>query len=842
MNFIGEHLLPGQIGHFFIILSFFASLLATIFFIMASVKKDPLIKELWLKYARGLFFVQVIGVVAVFAIVFYICSNHLYEYMYAYKHASKELESKYLLACIWEGQEGSFLLWAICHSVLGSLIILKRKTAMVADWEPYLLTVISLAQFFLLLMILGIYVFDVRIGNSLFTLTRNEIAAPIFSQPNYLSFIKDGMGLNILLRNYWMVIHPPVLFLGFASTIIPFGFAYGGILTKRFGDWVKPALPWTLMSACILGVGIMMGGKWAYESLSFGGYWAWDPVENASLVPWLILIAGLHTMLIYRATGHSLRATYLFAFLSFCFVLYSTFLTRTGVLGDTSVHSFTEAGKAINIMIGMFVLIFTVPALLMFFVNYKKIPTIQKEENTNSREFWMFIGSLVFFLSAIFISAKTSVPVINFAFGTKIAPPEDVEFSYNKVAALIAIIIGLLTAITQYLKYKTTGKAYLFKKIVWPTLIAAVITVIIAIIYPITYYKQGAGFLGAIYVALFAAIYSLIANAMYIWTVLKGKALSGGASIAHAGFALMLIGMLISSGNKEVISSSLVNGINFAAGTDPMTKQKDDPKENLTLVRDVPTRMGPYEVTYQKDSAGHESGRKFYQLNFERKDKNNLVKEHFIVKPDVYLMKDNNMSSNPDTKSYFTKDIYTYISFALNDQKEIDTAQFKIVDLHEGDTAFYSNGYMILNKVEKNPNNSRYQYDESKLALMADITVVSKDKVKYAAMPLIEVDSLGIIHKDDTLYAQNLYLSFAGVSDNHNIKLGIKESDKLIDFVTVKTYVFPYINLVWLGLIVMALGLIVSMVQRGKFSNTQTAVTLILLTISLVYMFLFANA
>lgn len=842
MNFIGEHLLPGQIGHFFIILSFFASLLATIFFIMASVKKDPLIKELWLKYARGLFFVQVIGVVAVFAIVFYICSNHLYEYMYAYKHASKELESKYLLACIWEGQEGSFLLWAICHSVLGSLIILKRKTAMVADWEPYLLTVISLAQFFLLLMILGIYVLDVRIGNSLFTLTRNEIAAPIFSQPNYLSFIKDGMGLNILLRNYWMVIHPPVLFLGFASTIIPFGFAYGGILTKRFGDWVKPALPWTLMSACILGVGIMMGGKWAYESLSFGGYWAWDPVENASLVPWLILIAGLHTMLIYRATGHSLRATYLFAFLSFCFVLYSTFLTRTGVLGDTSVHSFTEAGKAINIMIGMFVLIFTVPALIMFFVNYKKIPTIQKEENTNSREFWMFIGSLVFFLSAIFISAKTSVPVINFAFGTKIAPPEDVEFSYNKVAALIAIIIGLLTAITQYLKYKTTGKAYLFKKIVWPTLIAAVITVTIAIIYPITYYKQGAGFLGAIYVALFAAIYSLIANAMYIWTVLKGKALSGGASIAHAGFALMLIGMLISSGNKEVISSSLVNGINFAAGTDPMTKQKDDPKENLTLVRDVPTRMGPYEVTYQKDSAGHESGRKFYQLNFDKRDKNNLVKEHFIVKPDVYLMKDNNMSSNPDTKSYLTKDIYTYISFALNDQKEIDTAQFKIVDLHEGDTAFYSNGYMILNKVEKNPNNSRYQYDESKLALMADITVVSKDKVKYAAMPLIEVDSLGIIHKDDTLYAQNLYLSFAGVSDNHNIKLGIKESDKLIDFVTVKTYVFPYINLVWLGLIIMALGLIVSMVQRGKFSNTQTAVTLILLTISLVYMFLFANA
>src|SRR6187549_743477 len=101
--------------------------------------------------------------------------------------------------------------------------------------------------------------------SSPFTLTRNEIAGPIFSQPNYLSFIKDGVGLNVLLRNYWMVIHPPILFLGFASTIIPFAYAYARIQMKRFGEWVTPALPWALFSACVLGVGIMMGGKWAYE-------------------------------------------------------------------------------------------------------------------------------------------------------------------------------------------------------------------------------------------------------------------------------------------------------------------------------------------------------------------------------------------------------------------------------------------------------------------------------------------------------------------------------------------------------------------------------------------------
>ena len=281
MKFEGEHLLPGQLGHFFVILAFVASIIATISFFNAS--RITLIadaKNSWLRLARSAFFIQVISVLIIFSTIFFLCFNHYYEYMYAYKHASKELEYKYLLACIWEGQEGSFLLWTIWHSVLGIFIMFKSK-----EWQAPVMTVISFAQFFLLMMILGIYVFDVRIGNSPFTLTRNEIMAPIFSQPNYLSFIKDGMGLNPLLRNYWMVIHPPVLFLGFASTIIPFAFAYAGIQTKRYGDWVKEVLPWALFSACVLGVGIMMGGKWAYESLSFGGYWAWDPVENASFVP-----------------------------------------------------------------------------------------------------------------------------------------------------------------------------------------------------------------------------------------------------------------------------------------------------------------------------------------------------------------------------------------------------------------------------------------------------------------------------------------------------------------------------------------------------------------------------
>ncbi|MDB5202872.1 MAG: cytochrome c assembly protein [Ferruginibacter sp.] len=837
MIFEGEHLFPGQLGHFFVILSFVASLLATVFYFSASRQQDLLLKKEWLRYARIAFGIQVLGVISIFSIIFYLCSNHFYEYMYVYKHASKELEPKYLLACIWEGQEGSFLLWTIWHSVIGSILIFRSK-----EWEAPVMTVVSLAQFFLLAMLLGIYVFDVRLGNSPFTLTRNEINAPIFSQPNYLSFLKDGMGLNVLLRNYWMVIHPPVLFLGFASTIVPFAYAYAGMQTKRYGDWIKPVLPWALFTAAVLGVGIMMGGKWAYESLNFGGYWAWDPVENASLVPWFLMIAGLHTMLIYKATGHSLRASYLFAILVFVFILYSTFLTRTGVLGDTSVHSFTEAGKAINVMIGLFVLSFTLPSLGLLIRNYNRIPTIHKEENTNSREFWMYIGSLVFFLTSMFIIAKTSVPVYNKVFGTSIAPPEDVEFSYNKIIVLVAIIIGLLTAITQYLKYKTTDRRYLLKKMVLPTIATIIITAILFTVYPFEYRKQGAGFLGAIYVAAFAAIYAVIANAMYIFIVLKGKLVNAGGSIAHAGFALMIVGMLISSGNKEVISSSMVNGINLAVGKDPMTKKEDNPLENLTLIRHLPTRLSSYEVTYLKDSSNHEKGRKFYELKFQKKDINtHEVSEEFTLAPDVYMMKDNNMSSNPDTKSYLSKDIFTYISYALNENNE-DTTQFQEKEIGIGDTAFYSAGYMILDTVKTNPLTDRYHSKPGEVALMAELTIVGQDSSRTKAYPLIQVDALGATNLDDTLYAQNTYTRFIGIGkDEKKFRIGIKKSDSLIDFVTVKAYVFPYINLVWLGLIVMALGIISSMIRRGNYNKVQSAVILVLAGIGLFYMFLLAN-
>jgi cytochrome c-type biogenesis protein CcmF len=839
MQFEGEHLLPGQLGHLLVIIALVSSVVATFGYVKAAQQTDLLQKASWLRFSRMAFILQMAMNVGIFILLLIICSNHYFEYLYAYKHSSKELEYKYLLACIWEDQSGSFLLWSLWHSVLGCVLIKKSK-----EWEAPVMTVLSLAQAFLAVMMLGIYFFGVRIGNNPFALTRNEIAGPIFSQPNYLNFIKDGVGLNILLRNYWMVIHPPILFLGFASTIVPFAYAYAGLQTKRFGDWVKPAIAWTLFSACVLGVGIMMGGKWAYESLSFGGYWAWDPVENASMVPWLLLIAGLHTMVIYKATGHSLRTSYIFVFLSFVFILYSTFLTRTGILGDTSVHSFTEAGNAMYMLLLLFLGVFTLGSFALLAADYKKIPAIHQEENINSREFWMFIGSLVFFITAIFIIAKTSLPVVNKMFGTRLAQPEDVEFSYNRIVVFTAIIVGLLTAIVQYMKYKSTPASYTLKKIAVPTLVALAAVVLIAVFYPLQYRRNppNAVFTGVLYLALFATLYAAIANTHYIFSVLKGKMKAAGSALSHAGFALMLAGMIITSGNKKTISDNRVTGINLRMGMDPQTKQEDNPLENLTLIRQVPTRMGPYEVTYLKDSMGLEKGRKFYQLLFEQKDPaTKAVSERFFLYPDVYMMKNNTMSSNPDTRMYASKDVFTYISYASNDKQE-DTASFKVQEVNVGDTLYYSKGYIILKEMIKNPATNKFNLPNDGATVMADLAVVSKDSMHYRATPLIQVHSPEDIHQlDDTVYAQNLYLRFVGIGENNKIKIGVKESDKLIDFIALKAYIFPYINLVWVGLVIMALGLLLSMVNRLQWPKGLAYAALGAVAVALFYMFLFAN-
>jgi cytochrome c-type biogenesis protein CcmF len=443
----------------------------------------------------------------------------------------------------------------------------------------------------------------------------------------------------------------------------------------------------------------MMGAAWAYESLNFGGYWAWDPVENASLVPWLVLVAGVHTVLIYKHTGYSLHSSFSFLILSFLLVVYATFLTRSGILGDTSVHAFTDLGMNAQIFVfmyllmwlpaivsadsprakwihtglaaGLLILTYYVPfvsflsiitAIVLLMVNLNKHlpPAPKREEETSSREFWMFVGSLVVFLSAALIIGMTSIPVFNKLMSlvtgneTSVEPlamGEDSIFAYNRIQIFVAVVLGLLTAFGQYLKYKNTTRRYLFQKLIWPTVAALMVGSLILAFGKIDYRDHGIGYLVAIWLAVVASVYAIVANGAYIWLGLKGSLKLSGGSISHLGFGMLLLGILISSSKKETLSYN-TTGIFIPLGEG----SKEKPGENLTLVKGLRTDMGSYWITYDRDSTHPKKPLWYYNLKFEDKDS----KKSFTLTPNAFVNYKNNegLMANPDAKQYWDPDIF----------------------------------------------------------------------------------------------------------------------------------------------------------------------------------------
>jgi cytochrome c-type biogenesis protein CcmF len=473
-----------------------------------------------------------------------------------------------------------------------------------------------------------------------------------------------------------------------------------------------------------------------------------------------------------------------------------------------------------NTQLVLFVLSFFIPALVLFFYRYRSLPTIEKEEDSYSREFWLFIGSLVLFLSGLIIIAQTSVPVFNKIFGTKIAPPEDVEFAYNQVQIFVAIVIGLLTAVTQYLKYKSTPRNYLGKHIWLPTLIALIISLLISTLGDIQYTKKGPGFLWAIHVALFAAVYSVIANTAYIWLVLKGKIRAAGASVAHLGFGLMLVGILISSSKKTVLSWNTTGITPLSA--DNKKSAAGDPAENITLFKGVKTDMGKYWVTYQTDSIRTTDKKRFFNIAFESKK----GKETFSLYPDV--MKQNKggegFAANPAARHYWNKDIFVYIT-SFQDTDQTDTSRFQPRNIKVGDTLFYNSGWMRLDSVSVNPPAQQHRYQPDEMALFLNMTVEAKNGGRYPLTPGMAIHGTHWRSLIDTVVAQSLAVSFNKVVDEKKglLEIGVKQNAAVTSLLTLKVYEFPMINLLWLGTILMVIGFLMAVIQRAqKKAQTST--------------------
>ncbi len=819
--YTGEHLGIGNAGKLAVYLSFAASILSTIFYFFAAQNTGET-SQFWRKWARVSFWVHSTAALAVFAILFVIIQQHYFEYQYAFQHSSRELPLRYMISCFWEGQEGSFLLWIIWHVLLGNILIYTAKI-----WENHVMTMIGAAQIALSSMLLGFEIMGQKIGSNPFILLRDFSAgAPIFAQTDYLKFIKDGNGLNPLLQNYWMVIHPPTLFLGFAATIVPFAYAIAGLWRRDYSSWIKPALPWSLVAVMVLGTGIIMGGFWAYESLSFGGYWAWDPVENASLIPWLILISAVHTMLIFKSTGNSLITTFLLTISSFLLVLYATFLTRSGILGDSSVHSFTDLGMSGQLVI--FLMMFIVIAIILLITRWKELPTSSKDDKVWTREFWMFMGALVFVLSGFQVLITTSIPVINALFGLNMAEPVDKITYYNSFQLPFAIVIGILTAFSQFLKYRKNDPAKAWKPIFRTFIISVVLGFVLVFIFPLTpeagYFEtQGAKAYYSFFMyalLLIAGVYAVIANGAYVYQGLKGKWNLAGASVSHIGFGLLLIGVLVSSAKKEIISSDFSgDGLNEVIDMEAV-------KENILLFREKPKRMGDYMVTYLNDTTVKPDT--YFRVLFERLDKNGVkTGEQFVLEPNAQVNPKMGLVANPDTRHYLSRDIFTHVT-SIPKKDEALQRPYENAKIHQvklGDSIQLENALLIIDNINPQEDPARFPMEPKPMVLASLGVKVITESDTFNMAPLYAIDNDNVYAIEEQLAEAGVQLRFMAIVPNMKDKnqtvylLETATRKPFRDFIILRAIVFPWINLLWAGTIIMIIGFCMAIFRRIKEYN-----------------------
>lgn len=831
------HYFIGDLGHLFVITSFVASLVTAFVYFKAATASELGKKNFWLLNGKVSFYIHAFAVLGICIALYTIIANHYFEYHYAYSYTDRKLPVYYLISTFWNGQEGSFLLWMFWQALIGIVVIHTNKF-----WEAPVMTMFALVQAFLASMILGVVIpgLNLKIGSSPFILLREVMHdAPIFqSQPDFVP--KDGNGLNPLLQNYWMVIHPPTLFLGFALTLVPFAFCMAGLWLKKYRDWVRPALPWALMGGAILGLGILMGGYWAYETLNFGGYWNWDPVENAVFVPWLILVAAIHTMITYKNSETALKASVILVIATFVFILYSTFLTRSGVLGEASVHSFTDLGLSGQLLVYMG--FFLAAAVVLSIIRWREIPSTKEEASVYSREFWIFIGATTLCLMGFQVIAGTSIPVVNKVMGlvgidSRLAPPADAIAYYSKFQIWFAIALGLLSAIGQFFWWKKIDKDKLKKELTTPALITLVLFALI-----ITTTKV---YTPSYILLTLAGVFTVVANAKVLTSVIKSSpGLSGGA-VAHIGVGLMLVGVMFSAGYSKVVS------LNNTGMLISKEFSEEFNRDNLLLFIHEPRTMWGYEIEYQGErlEPRYQSGyiRKsdvsttsdkdkviakrdiaidgktykandtievrgentFFEIELRKGNKKYTLHPRAQINPDM-----GGLLASPDIYRTVGADLYTHVSSVMNPTEEQDWSKLEEI-MAKQSQEFFANDYVaVLESVDRVLEVEGIPLGNQDVAVKAKIRVQG-ERGDYIAEPIFLIKDKVVGRIPDEVKDLGLKFTLLNIHpESGQFSIGINTRQK--DWVVIKAMEKPYINVLWLGTVVVMAGFGIAMVRRFR--------------------------
>ncbi len=720
-----------------------------------------------LKIARWFYHSTVITILLFSATLLYLILTHQFQYTYIWSYSSRELPTPLLISTFYAGQEGSFTLWLLYTSIIG--VFLLRYSSR-KGYESEVMPAFGLIVQMLLLLI---------VVKSPFTFVWETWPGEV--QAGFVP--ANGRGLNPLLQNYWMVIHPQVLFAGFSAMGVPYAYAIAALIKRDYKNWIRPATPWIVFGALMLGIGIIMGGYWAYETLGWGGYWAWDPVENSSLVPWLFSVASIHTILSQRKSGAFIRTNLVLGMLCFLTVLYSTFLTRSGVLGDTSVHSFVDPGMWVYwLMIGMLVL-FSSIGLVLLMLRMKEMPKVPVLHDYYSREFALFLGSATLVVIAVFITVGTSSPIITEILQGKKSAVE-IGF-YSKTVLPLGILIGILTGIAQLLWWTKSDKREFFSSLLLPTVLSLATT---ALLVSLKVHDL------RLALFIFGSSFALFSNIQVGSRIVKGNPKYAGGAIAHVGLAVMFFGFVSSS--------------------------EYDSKQTVSLTQNEPVEALGYTLTY-KGYKSLDEEKYAFQVKVEKDGK------EYHAAPIMYYSKFNEgLMRNPDVINLKTKDFYV-APLSLESASDAEKKATATFHMKKGDTATMGSMEITFNEFDFPVMEKAAMLEGRKVTIGAKLTVKEYGKKPEELKPSKVMEN-GAATDQPVRYQDRYEFTIASMQpdrdnkDNSKVEIAVKdlmavnEQKAKGDVLVVEASVKPFINLVWSGVIILFLGLGVTIVRRAQ--------------------------
>ncbi|RPI27853.1 MAG: heme lyase CcmF/NrfE family subunit, partial [Chloroflexota bacterium] len=477
--------------------------------------------------------------------IIYLLVNGHYEYEYVALVTSDSMPFYLRVTALWGGQSGSLVFWSWLMSAFASAVTLRKW-----DRDRELLPWVVVVSLVTLAFFIGMVIFYENPFARLWQ-TPAGVEAAMFRPANSVTYVpRDGNGLNPLLRHPGMIIHPPMLYLGFVSFVIPFAFAFAALVTGRTDDrWIRITRRWTLVAWLFLSLGLILGGRWAYDVLGWGGYWGWDPVEIAAFMPWLTGTAFLHSVMIQEKRGMLKHWNMSLIILTYSLVIFGTFLTRSGVL--SSVHAFAQS--AIGPLFFAFIGLTFTTSLALLLHRWNSLKSEAQMTSLLSREALFLLNNLLFLSIAVICFTGVMFPIISelFTQDKKTVGPQWYEMTTGPLFAGLLLLMGVAPlAAWRHSTAKTLGRA------MWKPFAASLVVLAIVLAAGV---RQPAALLGFWLIA-FVSLVTLYefwrgANARYrskpdeslpvaLWRLIGRNRRRYGGYIIHLGVILMALGII----------------------------------------------------------------------------------------------------------------------------------------------------------------------------------------------------------------------------------------------------------------------------------------------------------